>query len=380
MTIAQLSTRTILASLALAGSALLLLPDGHAAAQSVCTDPACDGDTNAEVKAKRKGGWREGHSPVEVAERRRMDAIADAEAEAAKYPIVVQDYDPSPAIWKLADADTTIYMFGTFHILPREFQWRSAALDQIVLDAEELIVETTDEDDSSSDDVLVQAMVSKLLDRDRRTISERLTEPNRPKWQKAVEMSGTSLAAVDRMPIFLSMMGLGLGFSEQLGSKREYGVETVLEAEFKTAGKPIGSIENGNAVMANLLSIDEKLLIADLEEGLSKWDGQTMEGFFESMDSNPDKEPEEDPFKGEHDWAQGRLEDIDETMFGESEGSKQVYRVLLIERNTAWAKWLDNRLDKPGTILVAVGAAHFEGPDSVQAMLEKRELTAERIH
>jgi hypothetical protein len=38
--------------------------------------------------------------------------------------------EPRPALWLLADADTRIYMFGTIHVLPPGFRWRSAALDK----------------------------------------------------------------------------------------------------------------------------------------------------------------------------------------------------------------------------------------------------------
>src|SRR5215218_2832238 len=50
--------------------------------------------------------------------------------------------EPRPALWLLADDDTRIYMFGTIHVLPPGFRWRSAALDKAVGEAAELVVET----------------------------------------------------------------------------------------------------------------------------------------------------------------------------------------------------------------------------------------------
>ena len=44
-----------------------------------------------------------------------------------------------------------------------------------------------------------------------------------------------------------------------------------------------------------------------------------------------------------------------------------------------WTDWLVKRLDTPGTVFVAVGAAHLAGDDSVQAMLKGRKLLVERI-
>src|ERR1700709_809468 len=35
-----------------------------------------------------------------------------------------------PAMWKLSDRDTTIYLFGTFHLLPQGQNWRTPAFDK----------------------------------------------------------------------------------------------------------------------------------------------------------------------------------------------------------------------------------------------------------
>src|SRR4051794_21545566 len=47
-----------------------------------------------------------------------------------------------PALWEVSDPDTTIYLFGTIHLLPAQYQWRSAKLDQAMAASQELVVET----------------------------------------------------------------------------------------------------------------------------------------------------------------------------------------------------------------------------------------------
>ena len=34
-----------------------------------------------------------------------------------------------PALWAVSDADTTIYLFGTTHLLPSQMKWRTAKID-----------------------------------------------------------------------------------------------------------------------------------------------------------------------------------------------------------------------------------------------------------
>jgi uncharacterized protein YbaP (TraB family) len=56
-----------------------------------------------------------------------------------------------------------------------------------------------------------------------------------------------------------------------------------------------------------------------------------------------------------------------------------LYRILLVERNKRWAAWVAERMKKPGTVFIAVGAGHLAGRDSLQVQLAKRRLKAVRI-
>src|SRR3546814_13215263 len=45
-------------------------------------------------------------------------------------------------MWKLADADTTIYLFGTIHLLPKGLEWRTPAIEKAVAASDALVLET----------------------------------------------------------------------------------------------------------------------------------------------------------------------------------------------------------------------------------------------
>ena len=50
-------------------------------------------------------------------------ALAFAGACATTPPEPVAPAVPGPALWKVADKDTTIYLFGTVHALPKDVPW-----------------------------------------------------------------------------------------------------------------------------------------------------------------------------------------------------------------------------------------------------------------
>src|SRR5690242_1422862 len=54
-----------------------------------------------------------------------------------------------PALWAVKDADTTIYLFGTVHLLPHATGLHSAELDKALAASQLLYVEITDDDQAT---------------------------------------------------------------------------------------------------------------------------------------------------------------------------------------------------------------------------------------
>ncbi len=294
-------------------------------------------------------------------------------------PAIEQNYQPDPAIWLLADEDTQIYLLGTIHILPEGFRWRSERIDAIVAEADELIIEATDEELADSD--ALGDLVSSIVKR--RPTSERLSPENGWKWLALGESLGIDPIVFDHTPPVMAVLGLGALASEEQSSAtvatREFGVETVLEAVFRDAGKPVGSIENGLEVFTTLLAIDEAVLLKELDRQLSAWNGK---GSITMFAGPPAKgaAANADELADMHAWAQGAEMNVRDELVGDWVFGTITGKLLLDNRNRAWAGWLENRLAQPGTVLVAVGAGHLAGDNSLQAMLAKRGLATRRLN
>jgi uncharacterized protein len=287
-------------------------------------------------------------------------------------PAASFDFQPSPAIWKLADEDTEIYMFGTIHALSPELKWRSTHLNQIIENVDELVVETTGEDeaDEAMSASLEAAMIAAL---DRKPLRDRVDPQNRATLDAVADDLKLSMDYLDLVPTWMVAFVLFYSDAEESGVSPEHGVETVLEAAFKKAKKPILAIEDASAVDQALNALSERDQLIALDELLTEIRTAPNASLLPTNDSKAEM------FADDIAWAKGDVGSIGAELTSENMGDAY-YRVLLTDRNAAWTKWLESRMQKPGKLLLAVGAAHLAGQHSVQSMLEKRGFTVKRIH
>lgn len=286
-----------------------------------------------------------------------------------------QDYEPAPAMWRLADGDTTIYLLGTFHLMPEQFRWRNPQLDAIVAEVDELVLESSDADAAAAQ-VFVDAKLASLMDA-RPATSLLLSPESGVKWERLISALDLEFAFIDRLPLHMAMLNFGRADEAVGASSEEFGVETVLEREFAASNRPIGSIEDNGRVMMSMFRIDDLQMVYELDQQLAYWNGINP---YEFLGLGADATDTID-WQMLHAWARGQQQVQQVPVMLEGGKSMVLFdRALLDSRNRRWALWLDERLDAPGTVLVAVGAAHFEGQNSVLDFLQDRGLAAERIN
>ena len=102
-----------------------------------------------------------------------------------------------PALWEVSDPDTTIYLFGTIHLLPDNVQWRTPKFDQAVTGSQQLVVETIVDDKNPAK--LMSAMASLAFANGLPPLSQRMPPAKRPALDAAIKKSGFPPQAFDRM-------------------------------------------------------------------------------------------------------------------------------------------------------------------------------------
>ena len=78
-------------------------------------------------------------------------------------------------------------------------------------------------------------------------------------------------------------------------------------------------------------------------------------------------------------WSRGDVRAIAKVFNRDLADSPELADAVIVQRNANWTKWVEGRMAQPGIVLVAVGAGHLAGDDSVIEMLEKQGMRVRRV-
>ncbi|KQS02050.1 polysaccharide biosynthesis protein GumN [Sphingomonas sp. Leaf357] len=274
---------------------------------------------------------------------------------AAPAPAVTQ---ADPALWVVKDADTTIYLFGTIHVLKPGIAWFDDAVKTAFDSSQQLVLEMV-----APDTPVMQALVMKLGTAPAGpTLTERLPAKDRPAYAKAVTGLGLPAAAFDRFQPWLAATNLTLLPILKLGYDPANGPETVLTAAAKSAGKTVIGLETAEQQLGYFAKLPENVQVKFLTS---------------TVRDLPKVGPKLTEMVA--DWSHGQPTALARSMNADMQDTPEVAKVLLLDRNKRWADWIKNRLDQPGVVFVAVGAGHLAGKGSVLEELTKRHVASKRV-
>jgi uncharacterized protein YbaP (TraB family) len=265
-----------------------------------------------------------------------------------------------PALWKLADEDTTIWLFGTIHVLPPGYRWRDATLDKAFAGSDALVLETVlDRADPAKMSGLLLGLGTKP---GLPPLADRVSPQRRATLESIIQRSKLPRPFLDGLETWTAALMLVGVTLDDLGLNGSPGVEPQLEDMFRAAKKPVEGLETPEQQLGYFDKLPE----------------EAQREFLETLLDDPDKARVEfDKMLAA--WSRGDEAAIAATFDDDLQISPHLREVLLRARNAAWADWLAKRLDKPGTVLVAVGAGHLAGGLSVQTMLAAKGLKVERV-
>jgi len=248
-----------------------------------------------------------------------------------------------PPLWRVSDGDTTVWLLGSIHLLPANVHWRTPAVERAIAESRELVLESSPDDSADFAGMASGADLPPL--------AARVPAALRPALDATMKRSGVAAATLDRRKSWAAAATLATGQAVAAGASARHGVERILWDDF--AGRYRAAFHRAadqvRALDALPAAMQDRMLVAALDPGQSY--AATLRA-----------------------WEQGDLAALART-----DADPVLGEQLVVGPNRRWSRWVAAWMRRPGVVLVAVGAGHLAGADSLPAMLARQGLKVERV-
>lgn len=267
---------------------------------------------------------------------------------------------PGPALWRIEDHDTRIWLFGTVHILAQDVEWQRPQIDA-ALKASKIVYLETPVDAAGAGAIAREVARLGALPAGV-TLNSLLTPAQRKQLAQTASAVGLDSGSLQRIRPWLVALQISLAGAAAQGQQPEAGVEQALLAHASAHGQELRYFET---------ALEQVRIFADLP--------QDAELRFLAVTLEQAKEGKDLLAALDKLWLEGDVERLGKMLDADFDSAGPLVRAALIDaRNARWAVAISKMLDEPGEIFVAVGAGHLTGRDNVIALLESEGLVVTR--
>lgn len=264
------------------------------------------------------------------------------------------------SVWKVTHRGTTLYLGGTCHVLraadfplPPEFDLAYAATTKVYFE--------TDFDRAQSPE-MQRFMAQQGMLTDGRTLKDLLSPAAWAEVEAFCRKRGLPLAQLQTMKPWLFALVLSLTELQRIGVSQA-GVDAHYFAKARADQRAVGQLETFEEQLAFISGMAGDNPSEFLQQGLAD-----LEAVFAEMPQLLAA------------WRAGNLSELDRLMNRElREKYPALHRTLLVDRNTAWMKKLEELFSSPEVELILVGAGHMSGEEGLIAQLRSRGATIEQV-
>ncbi|MBV1918791.1 MAG: TraB/GumN family protein [Sphingomonadaceae bacterium] len=267
--------------------------------------------------------------------------------------------DPAePALWQVTGRDGgKAWLFGTIHSLERPAQWRGAAIDRALDEADLLMVEISEIDDPAAH----QAEFARLATSPGHgTLSRRVEPEVRPALLDLLARNGLKDSQFAHTETWAAALTIAQAETQELSS--EYGIDRAVMKVAMAIGMPVEELEG----LTGQLSIFDQLPETEQRDLL---------GAILSEAGAPDGQSADLAAA----WRKGDMKLIERETERGMLADPELRAALFIERNNRWLGLIVSAMKQGKRPLIAVGAAHMAGADGLPALLSNSGFAVRRI-
>lgn len=270
---------------------------------------------------------------------------------------------PVPLLWKVSDADNSVYLLGSFHLLRPSDYPLSGDIDAAFADAESLVFEMSPEEMSSP--TLGMQMAQAGMRADGTKLDSELSAKTVALLSAWLTDNGIPPQAIEGFEPWFAALTITITEMTKQGLDPKLGLDAHLAALAAKADKPTAGLETGTQQIAFLDGMGKEEQIQFLAEALS-----------ESRDAKEEME------KLHGAWRAGDADMLWREMAVQmKQDYPGLYKRINVARNDTWVPKIQKRLDetRKDDTLVVVGALHLLGPDGVVEKLRAKGYRVERV-
>ena len=277
---------------------------------------------------------------------------------------------PVPLLWKVSDADNSVYLLGSFHLLKPEDYPLSKDVDGAFAAAKSLVFEIPPEEMASP--ALAAAMAQAAIRTDGTQLNGDLPPALVASLQQWATTHAASLQTMGMDAQSLQMFrpwfaGLVISMVQMTegGLDPKLGLDQHFASQARAHGKATSGLETGEQQIGFLAQMDRDEQLQFLGEAL----GESDQGRRE-LDTL------------HNEWRNGDVQGLWNGMGADMKRHyPKLYAHIDVDRNDAWLPKIEQRLTAPGhdDTLFVVGALHLLGSDGVVEKLRAKGYKVERI-
>jgi len=268
--------------------------------------------------------------------------------------------DAEPAMWVVKDADTTIYLFGTFHALDGKRDWFNDEVKAAFDASQDVVLEIVTPENPL--DMLPALKRFGFTAPGAPALSSKLSPQGRTRLAAALARHKMPPASLERYKPFFAAVTLTTLQFGAMGMGADHGAEAVIKRAVKASGKNLGAVETVDQQFAMLDAMPEPEQLRLLEGTLAD-NGSASKEIAAMLDA----------------WHRGDAKAVADAIRKSDKDSPAFYKIMFTDRNQRWRRWVDQRLQRPGTVFMAVGAGHLAGDQSLVSLLKREGHKVRRV-
>jgi uncharacterized protein len=267
----------------------------------------------------------------------------------------------SPALWRVHRGASTVYLFGSLHILPDGYAWTTPQIEAAMNAADSFIFEVPVDEAALKDekDFIVHNGILPA----HQSLRGLLSTAEFQTYSGVLRRAGLRPEQFERYRPWLAAVMVGLAYLHRDDLTSLRGADDDVMAFARAHGKPLLYLETMQQQMALLTSATNSSQVGALKNLiLTLPRARTQERDLREA------------------WSSGDAKRFTGLLDGYFRGHPEAQDFLIDRRNRSWLPTIEQYLDRPaGTAMITVGAAHIGGEKGLLALLCTGGYEVERV-